>query len=114
LPGDGWFRQGPYERLVTPEFVLSVLVGDDWSSPVDVSVEAGDGVRRHATSFTLDAVGRIFDSYTESGECLAGAYFWAANPVFVRTLDRGSVEAVVRDLITSGELAGAFAAEEAD
>lgn len=43
---------------------------------------------------------------------LSGRYFWAVNPVFLRRVDRDSIEAVVRDLIRVGELSSAFAAED--
>ena len=113
MAADGWDRDGPYERLVTPEFVITALVGDHWpDDQVDLTVEAGDGVPRYATFFTLEAIRSILDWYATSGEGLSGTYFWSENPVFVRTLDRDSVEAVVRDLIRLGELSAAFATEE--
>jgi len=75
---------------------------------VDVVATMPDGSRWAATFLTASYMARVRDSYRESGECLDGGYFWIARPVFVDELSRPAIEAVVDDLVESGELRTAF------
>lgn len=45
---------------------------------------------------------------TESGECAAGLYMWAANMIVVERLERDVVEATVADLLATGEFFDVF------
>ena len=83
----------------------------DWSSrddAVDVVVTMADGTRWAATFITPLHMQQLRAADRETGEYLAGRYFWIARPVFTDELSRPAIEAIVADLLASGELRSAF------
>ncbi len=50
----------------------------------------------------------MMEKYRESGECLAGKYFWASELIVVDELKVDLIRDVVSDLLKSGELFRAF------
>jgi hypothetical protein len=83
----------------------------DWSSrddAVDVVVTMPDRTRWAATFITPLHMQRLRAADRETGEYLGGRYFWIARPVFTDELSRPAIEAIVADLLASGELRSAF------
>jgi hypothetical protein len=76
---------------------------------LDVTVEFATGERYVATMFTVANLQSLLLRYRESGECANGLYIWASNMIVLTTLDKETIEAVVADLIKTGEFAAAFA-----
>lgn len=76
---------------------------------VDVEVVFADGVRFVATVFTLENIRGRMRSYQQTGECLGGRYFWAADMVIIDRLTIENVRNVVADLLQAGEFQAAFA-----
>ena len=84
---------------------------DEWDphcDAIDVVVTLPDATRWAATFLTPSYVTELRRRYAESGECLGGRYFWVARPVFTDELSRPIIEAIVADLIETGELRTAF------
>jgi hypothetical protein len=83
----------------------------EWSSrddAVDVVVTMPDGTRWAATFITPLHMQQLRDADRQTGEYLAGRYFWIARPIFTDELSRPAIEAIVADLLASGELRSAF------
>ena len=78
---------------------------------VDVIATLSDGSRWSATMCSFDHVAALREQAAESGECLQGRYVWAAGLILVADTSRPSVEAVLRDLLESGEFHAALASE---
>jgi hypothetical protein len=74
----------------------------------DVVVALTDGSRWSGTFVTFSHLETLRGRYSKSGECLGGRYFWAAGLVLIDLLDRPSVEAVVADMLATGELQAAL------
>ena len=93
------------------QFELSVVgnqqynVGDD---NVDVEVRFPDGSRYVATFFTLTNIATLFNKNRETGECLGGLYFWAADMIIVESLEPGTLVATVSGLLEDDEFFSAF------
>ena len=84
---------------------------DEWDprrDAIDVVVTLPEGTRWAATFLTPSWMAQQRERYRESGECLDGAYFWIARPIFLDELSRPAIEAVVADLYATGELRTAF------
>ena len=79
----------------------------------DVVVTFADGSRWTATFVSYDNVSAMRLKNQETGECLAGRYFWAADMVLVDEVTRNRIEAVVQDLISAGEFEAAFTSVDA-
>ena len=75
---------------------------------VDVEVTLTDGSRWGGTFVTYRYLETLRARYANSGECLSGRYFWAANLVLCDLVDRPTIEAVVADLLATGELQSAL------
>jgi hypothetical protein len=82
---------------------------DPENDNVDVEVRFETGEVFGATLFTLGNVAALLQKYRQSGECLGGSYFWAADMIIVESLTREAVRAMVEDLIRTGEFETAFA-----
>ena len=90
------------------EAVLVQPVRDAADDNVDVVVHFEDGRRFGATFFTLRCIQTLMDRWATTGECASGLYFWSRTPIVVRSLEQSVVEAVVADLLASGDFEGAF------
>lgn len=74
----------------------------------DVIVTMANGTRWFATFFSYDNITSLVKKFKESGECLRGKYFWAADMILVDEISRYRIEEVVYHLIKVGELEQAF------
>jgi hypothetical protein len=74
----------------------------------DVLVTLADGTRWTATFCAYRYVETLRANYTATSECLGGRYLWMANMVLVEDTSRATTEAVVRDLLASGEFQSCF------
>jgi hypothetical protein len=75
---------------------------------VDIEVTLAGGERFTATFTTLKNIATIMERYRQSGECLAGKYFWASELIVVDELNVALIRKVVSDPLKSGELSRAF------
>lgn len=90
------------------EFVACGSGPDTRNDNVDVIVEFETGECYAATFFTLNNIRNIMDRYSASRECLGGLYFWSSSMIVVRDLERATIEATIRDLVSSGEFFSVF------
>lgn len=84
---------------------------DGWAADdanTDVMVAFSDGARWAATFFTYANILSLAKKNQQTGEQLAGAWFWYADMIFIDRLSRPRIGAVVRELLRSGELTRAF------
>jgi hypothetical protein len=65
----------------------------------DVVVTLSDGTRWAATFFTYANITTLTTRYKETGECLSGRYFWAADMILVDELNRQRIGEVVQALL---------------
>jgi hypothetical protein len=82
-----------------------------WTPTDDVTdaiVSFPDGSRWVATFCAFDHVAALRRNCAANGECLGGRYLWASDLILIDDTSRPSIEAVVRDLIATGELPSAF------
>jgi hypothetical protein len=83
----------------------------EWQSADDVTdaiVTLSDGTRWVATFCAFAHVDTLRANCARNGECLGGKYLWASDLILIDDTSRQSIEAVIHDLISSGELGGAF------
>jgi hypothetical protein len=76
---------------------------------VDVIATLEDGSRWSATICSFEHVRRLRSKWEVSGECLSGRYLWAANLILSASTARAEVEALLEDLIATGEFSNALA-----
>lgn len=81
---------------------------DKHDDNIDVVVRLVDGSRWGATFITARNITAIMENYRETGECLAGEFFWAKNMIVVRELTQELLEKVVHELLGAGELESSF------
>ena len=74
----------------------------------DVIVTFPDGRRWTATFVSYENISTMRLKNQETGECLTGRYFWAADLVLVDEVTRSRIGDVINDLLARGEFAGAF------
>lgn len=74
----------------------------------DVIVNLPDGSRWAATFCAFAYVDTLRERWAARGECLGGRYLWMARLVLAEDTSRETTEAVVRDLIASGEFRSSF------
>ncbi len=102
-------------QMTVPGAAYTVAWADDQfginsvDDNVDVTVQFATGERYVATLFTLANLQSLLLRYRDTGECANGLYIWASHMIVLPTLDRDSIEAVVADLIKTGEFTSAFA-----
>jgi hypothetical protein len=74
----------------------------------DVIVTLPDGTRWTATFCSYRYVATLRAKYASDGDCLGGRYQWMTNMVLVENTSRAMTEAVVQDLLATGEFPSAF------
>jgi hypothetical protein len=80
----------------------------------DVVVTLPNGTRWTATFCAYLYVETLRMKYATDGECLGGRYQWMANMVLVEDTSRATTEAVIRDLLATGEFSSAFSQSPAE
>jgi hypothetical protein len=80
----------------------------------DVVVTLADGSRWVAAVCAFDHLATLRARCAASGENLGGRYLWASDLVLVEDTSRATIEAVVDDLLASGDLPSAFGRLEPD
>jgi len=83
----------------------------EWSPADDVTdaiVTFPDGTRWVGTFCAFAHIDRLRANCAASGECLGGKYLWASDLVLIDDTSRSSIEAVLRDLVDSGEYRSAL------
>lgn len=88
--------------------LLSPIADIQLEQNVDVIVKFEDGEQFSATFFTIDNIKALMNSYSTTGECHRGLYFWCVNMIIVRELSRRSVEETIQSLIDSEEFEQVF------
>jgi hypothetical protein len=102
-----WVEDGPFLRLVTPEFRTTLIKGVELAVPLDAVLEV-DGVERYATFFTMDSISELIRKWEISGENLGGGYFWSINSIILAELNLDLIELVLTDLVETGKYRSAF------
>jgi len=74
----------------------------------EVIVRFADGSRWVATFFTYANIQTLTAKNRQTGECLAGAYFWASDMLLIDEVSRPRIEEVVQYLIQEGEFEAVF------
>ncbi len=83
----------------------------EWSPTDDVTdaiVTLEDGTRWVGTFCAFAHVDRLRANCATSGECLGGKYLWASDLILIDDTSRASIEAVMRDLVASGDYRSAL------
>ena len=73
----------------------------------DIEVTISDN-KYVATFFTLKNISTLFESYRNTGECLAGSYFWSSNMIIVKDLNEETIQSVISQLVESDEFEDVF------
>ena len=94
-----------YELII---FHWPESVKDPKDDNVDVQVNFPDGSRYAATFFTYKNIQSLRDYYKESGECLGGKYFWAAEMILIEEISEENIRNVIRDLRQDGYFKRSF------
>jgi len=81
---------------------------------VDVYVDLDDGSTWVATVMTLDAIARVMDRWSRTGEELGGSYFQCPDLVVTREAGVAAITALVDGLRGEGELPEVFRRLESD
>jgi hypothetical protein len=74
----------------------------------DVIVTLDDESRWVATFFSYANIQTLTGKNRQTGECLAGAYFWASDMILTDEVSRLRIEEVVHHLIQEGEVQAVF------
>ncbi|TKK90840.1 hypothetical protein FDA94_03500 [Herbidospora galbida] len=102
---------GPFYRVSESGFEMLIPRWEGYepetAEEADATIVFPDGSRRYATFMTLDVVRRIMDKDVRTGESLGGRYFWCSDLIIIRDVGFESMAAVIRDLISSGDIEGA-------
>ena len=83
----------------------------EWSPADDVTdaiVTLPDGTRWVGTFCAFAHIHRLRANCAASGECLSGKYLWASDLILIDDTSRTSIEAVLGDLVASGEYRSAL------
>ncbi len=65
----------------------------------DVIVTFADGTRWVATFFSYANIATLSAKNQSTGECLAGAYFWATDMILVDAIRRPRIELIIKHLL---------------
>lgn len=103
----------PFIEIQKPGYRLVIQVSDldeidQENDNIDIKVYFADGRSYSATLFTLKNIRSLMKRYKDTGECLSGLYFYAADMVIVERLTIEVIERVVDGLIESGEYTSAL------
>ncbi|SHJ97527.1 hypothetical protein SAMN02745163_02968 [Clostridium cavendishii DSM 21758] len=74
----------------------------------DVIVEFDIWDRWVASFFTYSNINKLIENNQNTGECLCGKYFWAANMLLVDEVSRKRIQEVIEHLINKNEFEGVF------
>lgn len=74
----------------------------------DVIVTLDDASRWVATFFSYANIHTLTEKNRRTGECLAGAYFWASDMILIDEVSRSRIEEVVHHLIQEGAFETVF------
>ncbi len=74
----------------------------------DVIVTFADASRWVATFLSYANIQTLTEKNRRTGECLAGAYFWASDMILIDEVSRPRIEEVVQHLIQEGEFEAIF------
>ena len=74
----------------------------------DVIVTFEDASCWVATFFSYANIQTLTEKNRRTGECLAGAYFWASDMVLIDEVSRPRIEEVIEYLIEAGEFEAVF------
>lgn len=87
----------------TPKFDFRFIdtVDDEDDDNVDVTITFEDGSSYIISFFTLSNIQTLMRRYAGTGECAGGKYFWASDMVIVKNLKRETIEAAIRDLLST-------------
>jgi len=81
---------------------------DPTDADSDVIVHFANHQKWQAWFITFARLDALRRQYQQNGECLAGRYFWASEMIVIDEITREAIEAVIRDLMDSGEFEKAF------
>ena len=74
----------------------------------DVIVTMNNGKRFIGTFFTYKNIEYLRQKYEETGECLGGKYFYAADMILIDLINRSEIEKVIFYMIEQNEFESAF------
>ena len=81
---------------------------DQWSNEYsiddvnsDVMFELSDGTKWSAFFITYQNLFSLSNKNQETGECLAGQYFYADKPIFISEMNRKLIMSVLQEIIQS-------------
>jgi hypothetical protein len=83
-------------------FEAEVWAPDTWTphdTNSDVIVTFADGARWVATFFSYANIATLTAKNQSTGECLAGAYFWANDMILVDAIRRPRIELIIQHLL---------------
>jgi hypothetical protein len=89
----------------------------EWQAANDVTdaiVTLADGTRWVGTFCAFAHIATLRAKCAANGECLGGRYVWLSDLILVEDTFRATIQAVVQDLIASGELRSAMSEVTAD
>lgn len=75
----------------------------------DVKVDFSDGTSYTATFFTYENIESLRKKNAETGECLAGKYFWASDMILIDRIERRNILQVIEELLADGSFDSIFA-----
>lgn len=88
--------------------VLCEEISNETDENADVIVEFDSGEKFWATFVTYKNLTTLTQKYEDSGECLAGKYFWTANMVLTSKINGSMINNVIDDFIGNGQFEMAF------
>ena len=74
----------------------------------DAIVTLTDGSRWVGTFCAFTHIAELRSNCAVNGECLGGRYLWASDLILVDDTSRSSLEAIIGDLLATGELQAAM------
>lgn len=74
----------------------------------DVIVEFDNSTRWVASSFTYSIISKLVEKNKQTGECLAGKYYWSSDMLLVDEVSRERIEEVIKHLINEDKFEDIF------
>ena len=92
------------------EYQINIIddIRNEFNDNVDVEVEFKNGLKYHATFFTLKNIEEIMNNYKNTRECLSGKYFWSSQMIIIEKLEPDLIISAIEDLIKSDEFEFVF------